>query len=117
LIAVERAKVSYEAAAETRKLQEEALAIETERFDVGASTTYIVIQHERDLAQARSAVVTALGIYAKAKAALDRAVGSTLLNNNITIEEAYQGKVTRAPNATPHSSGTTPEVTAKGSLD
>jgi outer membrane protein TolC len=104
-IAVERAKISYEAAAETRKLQEEALAIEKERFDVGASITYNVIQHERDLAQARSAAVTALGIYAKAKAALDRAVGSTLLNNNITIEEAYQGKVTRAPNPAPDSMG------------
>jgi len=104
-IALERAKVSYEAAAETRKLQEKALAIEKERFDVGASITYNVIQHERDLAQARSAAVTALGVYAKAKAALDRAVGSTLLNNNIVLEEAYQGKVTRAPSPTPDSMG------------
>jgi outer membrane protein len=115
LIAVERAKVSYEAATETRKLQEEALAIETERFDVGASTTYNVIQHERDLAQARSAVVTALGIYAKAKVALDRAVGSTLLNNNIVLEEAYQGKVIRAPSPAPDSLGYLLKVSAKNS--
>jgi outer membrane protein TolC len=112
LIAVERAKVSYEAATETRKLQEEALAIETERFDVGASTTYNVIQHERDLAQARSAVVTAQGIYAKAKAALDRAVGSTLLNNNITIEEAYQGKSHAHP-PDPGFHGTSPKPKGK----
>jgi outer membrane protein len=104
-IALERARVSYEAAAETRKLQEKALAIEKEKFDVGASITYNLIQHERDLAQARSAAVTAQGVYAKAKAALDRAVGSTLLNNHIVLEEAYQGKVTRAPSSTPNSMG------------
>jgi outer membrane protein len=106
LIAVERAKVSYEAPAETRMLQEQALAIEKESFDAGASITYNVIQHARDLAQARSAVVTALDVYAKARAALDRAAGSTLLNNNIVLEEAYQGQVQRAPNPTPDSSGT-----------
>jgi outer membrane protein len=114
-IALERAKVSYEAAAEARKLQEKALVIEKEKFDAGASITYNLIQHERDLAQARSAVVTAQGIYAKAKAALDRAIGSTLLNNNIVLEEAYQGKVTRAPSPAPDSLGYLLKKSAKNS--
>ena len=114
-IALERAKVSYQAAAETRKLQEKALAIEKERFDAGVSITYNLIQHERDLAQARSAVVSAQGVYAKAKAALDRAVGSTLLNNNIVLEEAYQGKVTRTSGPAPDSIGYLLKKSAKNS--
>jgi outer membrane protein TolC len=45
---------------------------------VGASTTYLVIQYQRDLAQARSAEIAAQAGYVKARAALDRASGVLL---------------------------------------
>jgi outer membrane protein TolC len=45
---------------------------------VGASTTYLVIQYQRDLAQARSAEIAAQAGYVKARAALDRASGALL---------------------------------------
>jgi AmiR/NasT family two-component response regulator len=62
---------------------------------------YVLIQYQRDLAQGRSAELTALGVYAKAKTALERAVGLTLQNNGVSIEEAYQGQLSRSPSKPP----------------
>jgi outer membrane protein TolC len=101
LVALQRARASYQAAVETRQLQEEALAAEQERFTVGASTTFFLIQYQRDLAQARSTEVAVQGIYAKVRAALDRALGTTLLNNNVQLDEAYRGQVSRPPSPLP----------------
>ncbi len=77
-IVLRQAKSSYETAAEARKLQGQALEAERARFEQGVDAGYILIQYERDYAQSRSAEITALGAYAKAKAALERAVGVTL---------------------------------------
>lgn len=95
LLALRRARASYDAAIETRSLQQEALDAEQQRLSVGQSTSFFVIQYERDLAQARSTVVIAEGAYAKAKAALDRAVGRTLTTNHIEFSEAITGVVPR----------------------
>ena len=92
LVAVRRARASYDAAVETRQLQEEALDAEQQRLSVGQSTSFFVVQYQRDLAQARSTEVISLGNYAKARAALDRALGRTLDVNNISLEEAQQGR-------------------------
>ena len=97
LVTLRRARASYDAAVQTRQLQEEALDAEQQRLAVGQSTSFFVIQYQRDLAQARSTEVIALGDYAKARAALDRALGRTLDANNISIDEAEKGVVTRAP--------------------
>ena len=101
LLNVQRALASYRAAQETRELQEEALDAEQQRYQVGASTTYLVIQYQRDLAQARSTEVVSLGNYAKAKAALDRATGQTLDTYHVAIDEAYKGVISRAPSNLP----------------
>jgi outer membrane protein TolC len=95
LLALRRARASYDAAVETRQLQQEALDAEQQRLSVGQSTSFFVIQYERDLAQAQSTEVIAEGAYAKAKAALDRAVGRTLTANNISLSEAASGIVAR----------------------
>jgi outer membrane protein TolC len=101
LLDVQRALADYRAAQETRELQEEALDAEQQRYQVGASTTYLVIQYQRDLAQARSTEVVSLGNYAKAKAALDRATGGNLETYHVSIDEAYKGIVSRAPSSLP----------------
>jgi outer membrane protein TolC len=95
LLALKRARASYDAAVETRQLQQEALDAEQQRLSVGQSTSFFVIQYERDLAQARSTEVIAEGAYAKAKAALDRAVGRTLTANHISFSEGLTGIVAR----------------------
>ncbi|HZT28828.1 MAG TPA: TolC family protein [Bryobacteraceae bacterium] len=92
LIAMRRSRAAYEAAVETRKLQEESLAAEQEKFAVGASTAFFVIQYESYLAQARSAEVVAKSAYVKARAALQRATGSILDDNHISMDTAYKGR-------------------------
>ena len=95
LIALERTRSAYEAATETRKLQEQSLEIEQERFTAGLSTNFLVIQYENYVAQARSAEVAARGAWAKARNQLERVVGQTLTNHSVSIEEALRGHVSR----------------------
>ena len=64
-------------------------------FDVGLATNYLVIQYQTYLAQARSTEVAAKGAYAKAMIALDRATARTLEANEVSIQEAQNGRVTR----------------------
>jgi len=90
LIAMRRARSSYEAAVQARLLQEESLDAEQQKFAVGASTSFFVIQYESLLAQAKSTEVAAKGAYVKARAALQRATGAILSDNNVTVESAYQ---------------------------
>jgi outer membrane protein len=95
LIALTRTTAAYQAALEARKLQEQSLEIEQERFNVGLSTNFLVIQYQSFVAQARSTEVAALGAYAKAKLQLERATGVTLPDHNISIDEAFRGQVSR----------------------
>jgi outer membrane protein TolC len=92
LIAMGRARSSYEAAVEARKLQQESLEAEQAKFEVGASTSFFVIQYESLLAQARSTVVAAQSSYVKARAALERATGTILDQNKISIDAAVKGR-------------------------
>jgi hypothetical protein len=83
------------AAAEALTLQEQALDVERSKFQAGLATAYEFIQYQRSLAEAKSAEVTALGVYAKAKAALQRAVGATLVDNNVIVDDAYVNRMSR----------------------
>jgi outer membrane protein len=92
LIAMRRARASYEAAVQARKLQEESLAAEQAKFEVGASTSFFVIQYESLLSQAKSTEVAAKSSYMKARAALARATGSILEENQISLDAAIKGR-------------------------
>lgn len=96
LIALQRTRAAYEAAVQTTRLQEQSLAIEQDKFDVGLSTNFLVIQYQSYLAQARSTEVAALDAYAKAKVQFERTIGSTLAAHNVSIDEAMKGVVQRA---------------------
>jgi outer membrane protein TolC len=91
-IAVQQAQESYKAAVEARTLQVQALDVERAKFEAGVATAYEFLQYQSSLAEAKSAEVTALGVYAKAKTALQRAVGSTLADNNVTVDDAYSNR-------------------------
>jgi outer membrane protein len=93
VIGLERSQAAYEAAVLTRQLQEQSLAAEQKRYAVGLSTTFLVIQYQNFVAQAQSTEVAARGAWAKARAALDRAVGVTLEANGISVEEVYRGAI------------------------
>jgi len=92
LIAMRRARASYEAAVQTRLLQQESLEAEQAKYEVGASTSFFVIQYESLLSQARSSEVAAKSAYVKARAALQRATGSILSENNVSLDAAYKGR-------------------------
>ncbi len=97
LTALRRSRAAYDAAVEARKLQEQSLAIEMEKYDNGVSTTFLVMQYQSFLAQARSTEVSSRSVYIKAKTALERALGMTLDNHNISLDEAFRGQVSRPP--------------------
>jgi len=92
---MQQARAAYEAAVQSRVLQEQSVDVEQATFDVGLATNYLVIQYQTYLAQARSTEVAAKGAYAKAKIALDRATASTLEVNQVSIQEAQNGRVSR----------------------
>jgi outer membrane protein len=90
LIAMRRARASYEAATQARVLQEKSLEAEQAKFEVGASTSFFVIQYESLLAQSKSTEVAAKSAYVKARAALQFATGDILDANQISLENAYK---------------------------
>jgi outer membrane protein TolC len=101
LTAVQQTRARYQSATKSRVLQEQTLDAEEKKNALGASTVYNVILVQRDLANARQAEVTALTAYAQAKLQLDVATGLLLERNNIRIDEARNGRVSRAPDAIP----------------
>lgn len=54
-----------------------------------------MIQTQRDLSQASTTEVIARGNYARARAALDRALGATLDKNKIELSDILRGSVSR----------------------
>jgi outer membrane protein TolC len=91
VIAMRRARGSYDAAVQARKLQQESLEAEQMRYEVGASTAFFVIQYESLLAQAKSTEVAAKSAYVKARAALERATGSILDAHQISLDAGIKG--------------------------
>jgi outer membrane protein len=100
-VALRQARAAYEAAVQSRVLQEQSVEVELETFKVGLATNLTVIQYQTFLAQAQSTEVAAKGAYAKAKIALERALARTLDVNHISLSEAYRGHVTRSPQPLP----------------
>lgn len=92
LVAMRRARASYEASLQTQALQQESLDAEQAKFEVGASTSFFIIQYESYLAQARSTVVVAKSAYLKARAALERATGTILEDNHVSLADAVRGR-------------------------
>jgi len=95
LIQVQQARALYQSSVKSRVLQEQTLDAEQKKLALGASTPYLVIQTQRDLATAQQAEVTARAAYANAKVTLDQATGMTLERSNVEIEEAKTGHVSR----------------------
>jgi outer membrane protein len=91
-IAVEEGRASYEAAVHERVLQQATVDAELEKLNVGASTSYLVIQYQGDLAQAQSAEISAQSDYIKAETALERALGTLLETNHVELSSVKTGE-------------------------
>ncbi|HEY1339527.1 MAG TPA: TolC family protein [Bryobacteraceae bacterium] len=101
LIGLTQARAQYNAATRARVLQEQTLDAEQKKLALGASTIYNVILAQRDLVTAQSNEVAAESSYAKARVELDRATGQILYRNNISLDDAFRGKVSTPPSPIP----------------
>ena len=95
VVALRQARARYAAAAQNRILQQQLLDAEQEKFSLGASTPYNVIQQQRDVAAAQSTEIAALAAYGNARVALDQTLGATLETNHVSIEDARADKSAR----------------------
>jgi len=95
VINLQQARVRYETAVATRVLAQQTLDAEQKKFQFGTSTIPLVVQAQRDLNNDQSAEVQSMANYTHAKIAFDEAVGQTLEENHISMEEAKSGRVAR----------------------
>ena len=101
VIDLQEARAQYEVAREGRVLQQKTLDGEQQRFNLGRAAILSVVQAQRDLAQARIQELSAHNSYIRAKVNLQLTTGQTLEANNIQLDEAYKGSVSREPDPIP----------------
>jgi len=92
VVALQQARVRYEAAVMNRKLAKDLLDAEEKKFRLGASIPYNVIRQQRDLATAQASEVSTLITYNTARISLDRTLGTTLETNHISVADVLAGK-------------------------
>ncbi len=90
-------RASVEAARAGVALAKQSLDAEQKKYALGASTTTLVLQTQRDLAQGQSSLVSAMAAYEKSRVELDRSVGLTLTHLGIAIADAERGHVSTLP--------------------
>ncbi|MBI5684215.1 MAG: TolC family protein [Verrucomicrobia bacterium] len=82
-----RAKAKLIASSQaTTRLRQESYAAEVEKLKAGTSTTYIVLQMQRDLNDARVTELRAIADYNKALVALSHQEGTILKRSGVTVE-------------------------------
>ncbi|MGC1482557.1 MAG: TolC family protein [Candidatus Acidiferrum sp.] len=95
-IALTQDRAQVAAAIKARELQQQTFDAEQKKYQLGASTTYLVIQTQRDLIAAQGTELRALANLEEAKANYERAVGRTLEVNHVSIADAKSGEVERS---------------------
>ncbi len=91
----DRAQVS--AAQAGREYAAQSLDAEQKKLKLGASTSALVLQQQRNMATAENALISATAAYAKDRAALLQLTSSTLDAYGISITDAATGAMTTAP--------------------
>jgi outer membrane protein len=94
-IALTQGRAQVDAASKARELQQQTFDAEQKKYQLGASTVYLVIQTQRDLINAQGTELRALANLVEAKANYERAVGRTLEVNRVTIADAKSGQAER----------------------
>ena len=83
---VDTAQKRVVAARLARESAEQQLAGEQKLYDVGRSTTFLLLQRQTELTSARTNEIQAETDYSKALADLQRATASTLRVNNVVVQ-------------------------------
>jgi hypothetical protein len=100
--ALRQARARYNAAHDTRLLQEELLA--AERKKSGAAAFNAIMVDQRALIAARISEMSAVSSVVHARVALDQTLGETLEKSHISFDEGFGGRVSRE--STPPQPGT-----------
>ena len=83
---VESALQRFESNRKARTYAEEALVAEQKKFQNGASTSFMVLEYQRNLTAARTAEIQSLADYYKTRALLHQEEGTTLSHNQIEVK-------------------------------
>jgi outer membrane protein TolC len=105
--ALQQNRTAVEAAQKARQLYYETMRAEQLKYGEGASTTYNVMQTQRDLAGAEADLLNAMSAYQESRVEMDRVTGMTLVNLGIDVADAESGDVKhlpKVPNVVPASS-------------
>jgi outer membrane protein TolC len=91
LTQIEQARASIDTARVARELAQEQVEAEQTKFNLGTSTLRFVLEEQRNLAQAETTELQSLVGFNKALVDLDKAMGLTLMKNNVQVDKAIQG--------------------------
>ncbi len=96
--AVEQNQASVASAKAAVDYAQQSLDAEQKKYQFGTSTTTAVLQTRSALATSESTLMSAMAAYEKSRVELDRAVGTLLDHNGISIDDAARGQVSHLPN-------------------
>ena len=91
LTQIEQARASIDTARVARELAQEQVEAEQTKFNLGTSTLRFVLEEQRNLAQAETTELQSLVGFNKAMVDLDKAMGLTLMKNNVQVDKVIQG--------------------------
>lgn len=89
--ALEQGRARVEAAKKARDLAEKTFTIMQKEQTLGAGSSFQTLTAQRDLALAQLDLVNASTAYQKSKLELQRATGTTLVENKVEIQSAVDG--------------------------
>jgi outer membrane protein TolC len=95
---VEQNRASVASAQAAVDYARQSLDAEQKKYQFGTSTTTAVLQNRSALATAESTLLSAMAAYEKSRVELDRAIGTLLDHDGISIDDASKGQVTHLPN-------------------
>ena len=95
--ALQQNKARVDAAVEALRFATENLKAEQKKYQLGASTSYLVFQQETNVATAEENLLAARISYAKSRVNFDQVMSRTLEHNGILLSDALSGAVTHMP--------------------
>jgi outer membrane protein TolC len=95
---VQMNRAHIQTAQKARDFAQQTLDGEQQKYQLGVSTLFFVLQDQTNLAIAQTNEIQAMVNYTKALVALDRATGQTLSHNHIEIEKANPRLVANGAN-------------------
>ena len=94
---VEQNRASVASAKAAVDFARQSLDAEQKKYQFGTSTTTAVLQNQSALATAESTLLSAMAAYEKSRVELERAVGTLLDENGVSVDDAARGQVMHLP--------------------